>query len=373
MPHPRDARVAPDDRRQIVLVLQGGGALGAYQAGVFEALHESGLDPDWVVGTSIGAIQATIVAGNAAHDRVARLRGFWDAVSHKGLAALWPGLPGWPAGAGVWQAVTQGLPGLFEPNPAAWWHPLAPLPDGATGYYRTDALRRTLRELVDTQRLARGAAPRLTVGAVDLRRGTMRYFDSRAEPFGLEHVMASAALPPAFPPVRLGDDLYWDGGVYSNTPVEVVFDDHPRRDALIFAVQLWPPAGEAPRTMWQVAGRLKDIQYASRVDSHVRRQAQIHRLRHVVRELARELPAAARRRAGVREPLGYGCGTVMHLMRLVAPRLEGEDPTKDLDFQPARVRRRWLAGRDDARRMIARRPWDAAVDPVDGLVVHDLP
>lgn len=199
MPHPRDARVAPDDRRQIVLVLQGGGALGAYQAGVFEALHESGLDPDWVVGTSIGAIQAAIVAGNTGHDRVAQLRGFWDAVSHKGLAALWPGLPGWPAGTGVWQAVTQGLPGFFEPNPAA------------------------------------------------------------------------------------------------------------------------------------------------------------------------------RRRAGVRELLGYGCGTVMHLMRLVAPRLEGEDPTKDLDFQPARIRRRWLAARDDARRMIARRPWDAAVDPVDGLVVHDLP
>ena len=131
------------------------------------------------------------------------------------------------------------------------------------------------------------------MGAVNVRSGEMRYFDSRDEALDLRHVMASGAMPPAFPPVRIGDELYWDGGIYSNTPVEAVFDDNPRRSSLVFAVQLWQPEGEAPRNMWQVSGRQKDIQFASRVNSHVQRQAQIHQLRHIVRELTRALPAAA--------------------------------------------------------------------------------
>lgn len=355
---------------QIVLVLQGGGALGAYQSGVYEAMREAGIEPDWVIGTSIGAVQAALIAGNEPTRRLDRLRQFWDTIAHKGLSSLWAAAPGFPAAPSTVDTVARGLPGFFSPNLPAWLHPQWPLGEENTGYYRTDALRRTLDSLLDATRLAAGS-PRLTVGAVNVRSGAMHYFDSRDHALGLDHVLASGALPPAFPPVRVGDELYWDGGIYSNTPVEAVFDDMPRRDSLIFAVQLWQPQGEPPQTMWQVGARQKEIQFASRVDSHVQRQAQLHRLRHIIRELAAELPRAARSRRDVQEMLGYGCGTVMHLMRFTAPRLPGEDQTKDLDFQPARIRTRWQAGLDDGRRLLARQPWLAPADPMEGLVVHD--
>lgn len=376
VPAPLGAQASTDHRppvgdRQVVLVLQGGGALGAYQAGVYDALHEAGIEPDWVIGTSIGAITAALIVGNAPERRIERLHAFWDTVAHKGLPALWPGLPGLPTAWTTLSAVAHGLPGFFTPHPPAWLSPHLPLAEDATGYYDTVALRDTLGSLVETERL-NANAPRLTVGAVNVRTGEMRYFDSRDEALDLRHVLASGALPPAFPPVRIDDDLYWDGGIYSNTPVEAVFDDNPRRSSLIFAVQLWQPAGEAPRSMWQVSGRQKDIQFASRVNSHVQRQAQIHQLRHIVRELTRELPAAALARPELRAMAGYGCGTVMHLMRLVAPRLPDEDHTKDMDFNAARIRARWQAGLNDARHTLAAQAWLAPVGPMDGLVVHDL-
>ncbi|MEP7283822.1 MAG: patatin-like phospholipase family protein [Rubrivivax sp.] len=358
-------------QRQVVLVLQGGGAMGAYQAGVYEALHEAGIEPDWVIGTSIGAINAALIVGNRPEDRMERLRRFWHTVAHKGLPALWPGLPGLPTFWTTLQSVSQGLPGFFTPNQRAWLGQHVALDDDDTGYYHTTALRDTLVALTDPACLDAGV-PRLTMGAVNVRTGAMRYFDSRVEDISLDHVLASGALPPAFPPVRIGDDLYWDGGIYSNTPVEVVFDDNPRRDSLVFAVQLWRPEGEAPQSMWQVSNRQKDITFASRVDSNVRRQAQIHHLRHIVRELAKELPAGALKRADIAEMVGYGCGTVMHVMRLVAPRLPNEDHTKDMDFTSARIAARWSAGLEDARRAITQGAWLAPVDATQGLVLHDL-
>lgn len=361
----------PAGDRQVVLVLQGGGALGAYQAGVYEGLHEAGIEPDWVIGTSIGAINAALIAGNAPGQRLDRLRAFWDQVAHKGLPALWPGLPGLPTLWTTWSAMNQGLPGFFAPHHRAWLSPHLPLGEETSGYYETSRLRDTLAGLVDGQLLG-ACAPRLTVGAVNVKTGQMRYFDSRSEPLDLRHILASGALPPAFPAVRIGDDLFWDGGIYSNTPVEAVFDDNPRRNSLVFAVQLWQGAGDAPQTMWQVSGRQKDIQFSSRVDSHVQRQAQIHQLRHIVRELTRQLPASALATPEVRDMTGYGCGTVMHLMRLVAPRLPDEDHTKDMDFNASRIRLRWQAGLRDLRRTLATQAWLAPVGPMDGLVVHDL-
>jgi len=358
-------------KRQVVLVLQGGGALGAYQAGVYEGLHEAGIEPDWVIGTSIGAINAALIVGNRREERVDRLRTLWSRLAHKGLPALLPGVPGLPTFWTALQAVSQGLPGFFRPNYRAWMGQHVGLDEDDAGYYHTNELRETLASLIDRPRLNAGA-PRMTVGAVNVRSGAMRYFDSRDDALDLQHVLASGALPPAFPPVRIGDELYWDGGIYSNTPVEAVLDDKPRRDSLVFAVQLWRPRGDAPQTMWQVSGRQKDITYASRVDSHVGRQEQIHRLRHIVRELAKELPPAALRRADIREMLGYGCGTVMHVVRLMAPRLPDEDQTKDLDFNTARVAARWQAGVGDARQAIAQGAWLAPVDATQGLVLHEL-
>lgn len=359
---------------QVVLVMQGGGALGAFQAGVYEAMHEAGIEPDWVVGTSIGAINAAIIAGNAPRDRVERLKAFWDRVASGALsAAPWnlfeldldPGNQRHNLGV-----VMQGVPGFFTPNPCAWLGADARLGVTEASYYSTAPLRRTLTELVDLEHLG-GRATRLTLGAVNVRSGRMRYFDSRDETIGIDHVMASGALPPAFPAVMIDGEPYWDGGVYSNTPIEVVMDDDPRRDSVIFATRLWQQEDEAPQSIAQVTSRLKDVQFASRAESHTARQKQIHHLRHVVRELGRRLPPDVRAQPEVAELLGWGCNTVMHVLTLRAPALDGEDQTKDIDFTPAGIAARWVAGREFARRIIAAAPWNQAVDAIAGIVVHD--
>jgi NTE family protein len=212
----------------------------------------------------------------------------------------------------------------------------------------------------------------LTVGAVNVRTSEMRYFDSREQPVCLEHIMASGALPPAFPAIRIEGEAYWDGGLYSNTPLEAVLDDHPRRDSVIFAVNVWQPTGPEPQSVWEVLGREKDIQYASRADSHIRRQKQLHRLRHVIRELCAQLTPAQRAEPQVQELASWGCGTTMHVAHLVAPRLPGEDHLKDIDFTTQGIRRRREAGHADTLRMIRRAPWRKPVDPIEGVIVHTL-
>ncbi|MGH8751176.1 MAG: DUF3734 domain-containing protein, partial [Burkholderiales bacterium] len=212
---------------------------------------------------------------------------------------------------------------------------------------------------------------RLTVGAVNVRSGQMHYFDNRECAITAAYIMASSALPPAFPAVRVGDDLYWDGGIYSNTPIEVVFDDRPRRDSVIFTVNLWHARGPEPKSIWQVLERHKDIQYASRVESHHDRQQQLHRLRHVIRALEQHIPEAHRSQPEVQELLAYGCATHMHIIQLLAPRLEGEDHTKDIDFTQNGIRARWQAGYAHARRAIAEAPWRQELHPLDGAVVHE--
>ena len=179
--------------------------------------------------------------------------------------------------------------------------------------------------------------------------------------------MASGALPPAFPAVRIDGDLYWDGGILSNTPVEAIFDDNPRRNSLIFAVHIWNPEGDEPESIWQVMHRQKEIQYSSRAITHIARQQQIHRLRHIIAELAKRIPESERQSELVREMASYGCLTRMHVVRLLAPRLDGEDHTKDIDFSRAghpqalgsRPRRR-APGAEAA-------PWEADVDPIEGF------
>jgi NTE family protein len=183
--------------------------------------------------------------------------------------------------------------------------------------------------------------------------------------------MASGALPPAFPPVRIDGELYWDGGILSNTPTEVVFDDNPRRNSLVFAVHMWNPLGPEPETMWDVQHRQKDIQYSSRVATQIARQRQIHRLRHVIKELAAYIPETARGSEAVRELLSYGCLTRIHVVRLLAPRLDNEDHTKDVDFSPSGIRKRWQAGYGSTRRAIERAPWQAEVDPLEGAILHE--
>jgi len=355
---------------QVVLVLQGGGALGAYQVGVYQALHEAGIEPDWVIGTSVGAINGALIAGNAPQHRLERLHAFWDSVEQHAGIGVPEFIPGFGSTIANLTTMARGLAPFFTPNPASWLGPHFPVGVESAAYYTTEPLRQTLAELVDFDYI-NGRHVRLTVGAVNVRNGEMRYFDSRDEAICVEHVMASGALPPAFPAVRIDGEPYWDGGIYSNTPIEAVLDDKPRQDSVIFAVHMWNPEGPEPETLWQVMGRQKDIQYASRAKSHIGRQKQIHHLRHIIRELAKHVPEMARDSAQVRELASWGCGTIMHVVRLVAPQVDGEDHTKDIDFTPAGIRERWEAGHAAARRIIQHAPWHGPVDPIEGVVIHD--
>src|SRR5207342_2134872 len=290
---------------QIVLVFQGGGALGAYQAGVYQALHEAGIEPDWIIGTSIGAINAALIAGNAPHKRLPMLKEFWDRMAFK---EFWHGSSAWPQLSQTLSSlntVTRGIAGFLEPNPMAFWGNQVVLGADRAGYYSTAPLEKTLLELVDFS-LVNQCKPRLTVGAAHVRTSQMRYFDGRDIEIGVKHIMASGALPPAFPAVRIDGELYWDGGILSNTPTEAIFDDSPRKNSLIFAVHLWNPMGEEPGTIWEVLNRQKDIQYSSRVASHIARQRQLHHMRHIINDLAKLLPADLRKSPEARAFAAYG-------------------------------------------------------------------
>ncbi len=355
---------------QIVLVFQGGGALGAYQAGVYQAMHEAGIEPDWIVGTSIGAINAALIAGNEPQHRLGRLKEFWDRMAHK---AFWHNEWTWPPMAqalSYFNTIATGIPAFFTPNPLAFLGTHVHLGADAAGFYSTAPLEKTLNELVDFSLINR-CKPRLTVGAAHVRTSQMKYFDGRDMPIGVKHIMASGALPPAFPAVRIDGELYWDGGILSNTPTEVVFEDVPRRNSLVFAVHMWNPLGGEPESIWEVVHRQKDIQYSSRVANHIARQQHTHRLRHVVSELVKQIPEPARSSAFVRDLAEYGCRTRMHVVRLLAPPIDNEDHTKDVDFSPEGIRARWNAGLADARRSIAQAPWQGEFDPLEGVVLHE--
>ena len=358
---------------QIVLVLQGGGALGSYQAGVYEAMHEAGVEPAWIIGTSIGAINAAIITGNKRETRIAKLREFWRRVE---------ATPSWLPAVGIWNAmadqatywstVMNGVPGFFRPNHSAHVSLDFRLEAETAGYYSTAPLRKTLDDLIDFDLINAGET-RLTVGAAHVRTSSMRYFDSRDDELSIKHVLASGALPPAFPPVRIDEELYWDGGILSNTPTEAVFDDNPRKDSLVFAVHLWNPNGVEPHTMAEVLNRQKDVQYSSRIATHIARQQQTHRLRHIVAELVGRLPEDERKTDAVRELAAYGCRTRMHVVRLLAPQLDRESHTKDVDFTASGIRQRWEAGYRHAKTALDARPWLGEFDPLSGVILHELP
>jgi NTE family protein len=355
---------------QVVLVLQGGGALGAYQVGVYEALHQAGVEPDWIIGTSIGAINASIIAGNKPQDRLTRLNEFWNRMERP---SAWPFVPAWTGISDTWSywsTLAGGIPGFFEPHLPAFWGAHIPLGMDRAGFYSTASLRQTLGELVDFS-IINARSLRLTIGAANVRTSMMNYFDSRQSEISAKHIMASGALPPAFPAISIDGEYYWDGGILSNTPTEVIFDDYPRRNSLIFAIHLWNPTGPVPQSIWEVLHRQKDIQYSSRIASHITRQQQTHRLRHVISQLVRYIPDGTRQSEAVRDLAGYGCVTQMHVVRLLAPRLENENHTKDIDFTPSGIRMRREAGFEATMRALRQAPWEGDFDPIEGVILHE--
>src|SRR5271169_6885440 len=259
------ARPASYDKK-IGLVLQGGGALGSYQAGVYEALALFGYPPDWVAGISIGAINAAIIAGNASEDRVDRLRSFWEQITSP--TAWWPSnstatVATWQQKLSAHAALTFGQPGFFVPRSMLdWFSTKKP-----TSYYDTRALKGTLERLVDFDRINSRTEMRLSVGAVNVRTGRFAYFDSKEITIRPEHIMASGALPPGFPAVEIDGECYWDGGLVSNTPLQYIVDYYPRRSRLIFQVDVFPAHGRLPTNLDEVNEREKDIRYSSRTMS----------------------------------------------------------------------------------------------------------
>lgn len=359
---------------RVALLLQGGGALGTYQLGVFEALTEAGYVPDWVCGTSIGAIQSAIIAGNPPEHRLDRLHAFWERIS-------WPQPVPLPSPehpmrqpmniAYAMASAMVGQPGFYAPHagwPWFWWGVDS---KPANGFYDTTPLRETLLEMVDFDRLNDGPM-RVSLGAVDVETGRHKFFDSRDIRLDVRHVMASAALPPSFPSVEIDGRHYWDGGILSNTPLDVVLDDVPRRSTLCFMVDLFDPAGQTPRSLDEVEDRRKDISFASRSHEQIEQHRTLHNLRRAVSELYDRLPAEARRDPWVRSLQELGCTTSVNIVHFIYRGQAYRSWAKDSTFLRQTLEDHRRAGYSDGVAELASRPWEKPAPAHVGVRVYEV-
>lgn len=366
------ARPASYDKR-VALVLQGGGALGSYQAGVYEALATSEYQPDWVAGISIGAINAAIIAGNAPEHRVERLRSFWEGVTAP--TEWWTaGLTGAPA---AWQQALSaeasmlfGQPGFFAPRAAMDWFAV----NQPISYYDTSALKSTLERLVDFDRInsASSDTTRLSVGAVNVRTGRFVYFDNGEITLRPEHVMASGALPPGFPPVEIDGEYYWDGGLVSNTPLQFVLDHYPRPSRLTFQVDVFQGYGQLPTNLEEVGERLNDIRYSSRTRVNTDAFEQKHEVRHAINELEKLLPPEIRATDQARRLRAFGCVTEMDIVQLIYRPFAPQGAAKDYEFSRSTMKARWQDGVSDATVTLQAAPWLAPQGKEVGVRVFDV-
>src|SRR3954467_8149402 len=365
-------------KAQPVLVLQGGGALGSYQAGAFQALCRAGFEPEWVAGISIGAINAAIIAGNGPESRVDRLKEFWEMVSSP---VSWnPVTPGDRARSlfnetSAALIATFGVPGFFTPRvpPAPLWPPGHP--EGQS-YYDTAPLKRTLERLVDFDRI-NDLKCRLSVGAVGVTSGNFRYFDNvefarEGKRIGPEHIMASGALPPGFPAIVIDGEHYWDGGISSNTPLDYVLDAETDRDLLIFQVDLFSARGLVPTTLLEAAEREKDIRYSSRTRMNTDKNRQIHNPRRAVRDLIGKLPDELKNDPSVellREASKENTVTVVHL---IYKSKNYETSSKDYDFSRVAMVEHWGAGVRDVHLSMRHKDWLERPQSGETMVTYDL-
>ncbi|ACI50858.1 Patatin [Gluconacetobacter diazotrophicus PA1 5] len=365
----------PIDAREgrIGLVLQGGGALGAYQAGVYQELHEAGLEPDWISGVSIGSINAALIAGNPPELRVARLRQFWERVTSR---QVWLGDT--PAGDSIrkmhnaWSSFmtsTFGQPGFFRPRLANPW--LAGRDShAATSYYDSTPLRDTLESLVDFERL-NDSGVRLACGAVNVGSGNFIYFDTVCTRLTIDHVMASAALPPAMPMVRIGQDYYWDGGMVSNTPLQHLLDHVERDSMLVFQVDLFSARGPVPRDMFDVQARTKDIQYSSRTRLITDHYRALHRQNLQIRALLDRIPEADRTDEDRALRRQLSALPAITILQLIYQEEAYEGQTRDFEFSAASMEEHWDAGARDTRMTLSHPDWLRPAPDDAGVIVHD--
>jgi NTE family protein len=339
-----------------VLVLQGGGALGAYQAGVYEGLCAAGENPDWIAGISIGAINAALIAGNPPELRVERLRAFWEKITAGVTADPW--LPGdgvralFNQASAYWVAAV-GVRGFFKPRipPPSFYPPGAP---EALSVYDTAPLRQTLEDFVDFDLLNDGPT-RLSVGAVNVRSGNFVYFDNISERIGPEHIMASGALPPGFPPVEIDGEFYWDGGLVSNTPLQFVLDQEHRQPMTIYQVDLFSAKGALPRSLSEAAEREKDIRFSSRTRMNTDANLRLRRARTAIGRLVDKLPAELRDDPDVQFLTSLSQESPVTIVQLIYRDRPYEGGAKDYEFSRRTMIEHWKVGLDDARRTMKHR------------------
>jgi NTE family protein len=376
--HSLQAEPTTPAQAQRVLVLQGGGALGSYQAGAFQALCRQEFEPEWIAGISIGAINAAIIAGNSPETRIDRLKEFWEMVS---APVPWNPVVHSDHGRSAFNEAsatliaTFGVPGFFTPRipPALLWPPGHP---EAQSYYDTAPLKRTLERLVDFDRI-NDLKCRLSVGAVSVTSGNFRYFDNvefarQGKRIGPEHIMASGALPPGFPAVVIDGEHYWDGGIASNTPLDYVLDAETDRDLLIFQVDLFSARGPLPETLLDAAEREKDIRFSSRTRMNTDKNRQLHNARKAVRDLIGKLPDHLRDDPSVqllREVSKENTVTVVHLIY----KSKGyENSSKDYDFSHVAMVEHWNAGVRDVHMSMRHKDWLERPQSGETMVTYDL-
>ena len=357
-----------------VLVLQGGGALGAYQGGAYEALATAGIEPDWVAGISIGAVNSAIIAGNPPERRVQRLREFWDLVSSR---LTLPPLASDNNSRKLFNetsaalVASTGAPGFFDPR----YPPAVFMPPGtiqAISLYDTSALRATLLDLVDFDLINSGPT-RLSVGAVDVATGNFRYFDSASDKIGPEHIMASGALPPGFPPVAIDGQLYWDGGLVSNTPLQYVLDGGgPRTDMCVFQIDLFSAKGPVPETLFDLAQREKEIRFSSRTRFNTDVFREMQTMRRAIRRLEETLPDEIKTSLDWKLLASIGCNAAITIVHLIHRRAPYSTQSNDYEFSRFTVDEHWKDGSDDVKRTLSKPAWKNRERPKEGVTVLDL-
>ena len=363
----------PEGCDRVALVLQGGGALGAYQAGVYQALHEAGMEPDWVCGVSIGAINSAIIAGNPPERRLERLNIFWDRITARKVWHYTPDGDIYRKARNLtssFMTSALGQPGFFKPHDMNPWLSAAGART-ATSYYDTTPLRETLLELVDFDRI-NARETHFAVGAVNVLTGNFLYFDNNKEIIEPEHVMASGALPPALPMVRIGTDHFWDGGIVSNTPLQHLLDQEDRKNSLVFQVDLFSARGVLPRDIQEVMSRHKDIVYSSRTRHNTDVYKRVNNLKAALYKALLKIPEheLSNEERVMREELAHLPGIT--ILQLIYQQKAYEGDSKDYDFSGTSMREHWMSGLEDTRRTVKRRDWLAMPPDGKGIVVHDV-
>ena len=358
---------------KVVLVLQGGGALGAYQAGAYEALAEAGIEPDGVAGISIGAINGAIIAGNRPENRVQRLREFWESISD-GVTTSPFANRDFRIALNEFNAArvaTFGVPGFFAPRiPPAFFLPAGT--HGATSLYTTDPLRQTLDALVDFDELNSGKT-RYAAGAVEITSGNFQYFDTVNQKVDVDCVMASAALPPGFPPVEIDGKFYWDGGVVSNTPMQYVLElTGQRSDMCVFQVDLFSARGRLPQGLPDVVQREKEIRYSSRTRLNTSFFMELQAMRRAACHLLAKLPPELRDDPDAKVLEAHTCDAAITIVHLIHRRAAYERYSMDYEFSRLSMLEHWQAGRDDVRHTLAQPAWRERKKPEMGVMVLDL-